>query len=250
MQIDPSDALPRYAQVERALAEQIAAGIVPVGHQLPPEDALIAQFDVSRTTIRKAIANLADRGLVEIQRGRGTFVTRPKITHHLTALSSFVEDMIKAGRKPTAKVIDHGLVPVDGKVAQHLLLSPGTLVLRLKRVRLADGHPLSFDETYLPQELGEQIVTDDLEVEPVFDLLEEKYALPLTDAEYQMEAAAASAEVAAALDIQVGDPVFRIERTSFSTGDRPVDYEILNYRGDAIKFVTRLQRRAVSRREG
>lgn len=247
MRIDPSDALPRYAQLERALAEKIVDGTVPVGHRLPSEDALVAQFDVSRTTVRKAIANLAGRGLIEIQRGKGTFVVRPKLTQHLTALSSFVEDMIKAGRKPTARVLDHHIVAADETVAHRLRLPPGTPVLRLKRVRLADDHPLSFDETYLPRDIGEKIVTDDLEVEPIFGLLEEKYALPLIDAEYRMEATIASSEIARALDIGVGDPVFRIERTSFSTGDQPVDYEILNYRGDAIKFVTRLQRRDFSR---
>jgi GntR family transcriptional regulator len=73
-----------YTQVETALASDIPAATVPSRSQLPSEDSLIARFDVSRTTVRKAIDNLVARGLVEIRRGKGTFVTQPKIKQDLT----------------------------------------------------------------------------------------------------------------------------------------------------------------------
>ena len=84
---------PLYARVETELGANIVDRTFPPGTQLPTEDELIARFDVSRTTVRKAIQNLAGRGLVEIRRGKGTFVTEPKIAHELTELSGFVEDM-------------------------------------------------------------------------------------------------------------------------------------------------------------
>jgi GntR family transcriptional regulator len=82
-----------------------------------------------------------------------------------------------------------------------------------------------------------------LKVEPIFSLLERKYNVPLIEAEYKLEAVAAEAEVAAALHVKPGSPIFRIERTSYSTGNRPVDYEKLYYRGDLVRFVTRLARK-------
>ena len=115
--------------------------------------------------------------------------------------------------------------------------------MRIQRVRLADGVPLSFDETYLPRELGRKIMVDNLETEPIFSLLERKYNTPLVEAEYRLEAICADATVAAALRISLGSPIFLIERTSYSIGHRPVDYEKLHYRGDQIRFVTRLVRR-------
>ena len=86
-------------------------------------------------------------------------------------------------------------------------------------------------------------MVDNLETEPIFSLLERKYNTPLVEAEYRLEAICADATVAAALRISLGSPIFLIERTSYSIGHRPVDYEKLHYRGDQIRFVTRLVRR-------
>ena len=90
-----------YARVETVLAGEISDGDLKVGDQLPTEDSLIARFGVSRITVRRAIQNLVTRGLVEIRRGRGTFVAPPKITQDIKELSGFVEDMHALVRKPT-----------------------------------------------------------------------------------------------------------------------------------------------------
>jgi GntR family transcriptional regulator len=193
--------------------------------------------------VRKAIQNLIERGLVEVRRGKGTFVTQPKITQELTKLTGFVEDMLVLGRNPTARLLEKRILAADETVARHLALAPGTLVVRLRRVRFADGVAMSFDETYLPSDIGEKVAENDLEAEPVFALLEEKYDTPLVEAEYKLEAAAADPVAAQALQVPSGCPIFLIERTSYSTGNRPVDFERLHYRGDLIRFVTRLVRR-------
>jgi GntR family transcriptional regulator len=229
--------LPLYDRVESALAGDIADGSLPPETQLPPEEGLIERFKVSRTTVRKAIQNLVERGLVEVRRGKGTFVTQPKITQELTELTGFVEDMRALRRTPTARLLKR-IVAVDETVAHQLALAPGTLVVRLRRVRLADGVAMSFDETYLPRDIGEKVAADDLEAEPVFGLLEDKYGTPLVEAEYKLEAAAADPVAAQALQVPAGSPIFLIERTSYTTGNRPVDYERLHYRGDLIRFVT------------
>jgi GntR family transcriptional regulator len=241
--VDPTLSTPLYAQVEAVLAANIADGTLAPGSQLPTETSLIQRFGVSRPTVRQAIQNLVSRGLVEIHRGKGTFVTQPKITQELTELSGFVEDMQALGRHPTARVLDKQVVPASKIVAQQLALAAGSLVMRIQRVRLADGVPVSFDETYLPLEIGEKIITNDLEVEPIFSLLEQKYNLPLVEAEYRLEAVAAVNAVATALGIDSGSPLFVIERTSYCAGNQPIDYEKLYYRGDMIRFVTRLARR-------
>jgi len=241
MSISESPA-PLYARVEAVLAENIADKTLPPGSQLPTEDELIQRFAVSRTTVRKAIQNLASRGLIEIQRGRGTFVTQPKITQELTELSGFVEDMQALGRNPTAHVIDKQIVAANENVARHLALTTGTLVMRIQRVRLADGVAISFDETYLPLEIGKKIIKNNLENEPIFSLLEEKYNIPLIEAEYRLEAILAEPTAAQALGVDAGSPIFMIERTSYAAGDQPIDYEKLHYRGDLVRFVTRLAR--------
>jgi GntR family transcriptional regulator len=235
--------IPLYAKIESVLADEINSGSLAAGDQLPTEDELIARFEVSRITVRRAIQDLVGRGLVEIRRGKGTFVAAPKISQELTELTGFVEDMQALGRKPTARLVDKKIVAADKSVATHLALTTGTRVVRILRVRLADGVPMSLDETYLPLEIGKKIVTNNLKLEPIFSLLEKKYNIPLIEADYKLEAVAADASVSAALGVTAGSPIFRIERTSYTAGLKPVDYERLYYRGDLIRFVTRLARK-------
>jgi GntR family transcriptional regulator len=233
-----------YSRVEAVLASEMSDGGLKIGEQLQTEDRLIARFGVSRITVRRAIQNLVSRGLVEIRRGKGTFVATPKITQEFKELSGFVEDMHALGRKPTARVIGKEIVTADATVARQLALTRGERVVRIRRVRLADGVPLSFDETYLPLEIGKKIMTNDLKVEPIFSLLERKYDVPLIEAEYKLDAVAAENEVARALKVKPRSPIFRIERTSYSTGGRPIDYETLHYRGDLVRFVTHVVRKS------
>jgi GntR family transcriptional regulator len=243
VRIDSQSPVPLYAQLESILAAEIAAGRHPQGDQLPKEEELVKQYAVSRTTVRQAIQNLVRRGLIEIRRGKGTFVLEPKITQELTGLSGFVEDMQSLGRNASARLLDKQTVPASESVARQLAITAGKRVVRIQRVRLADNSPLSFDETYLPWEIGERILENDLETEPIFSLLEQKYNTPLVEAEYRLEAVSADTTVARALGIVAGSPIFLIERTSYTTAHQPVDYEKLYYRGDKIRFVTRLARR-------
>jgi GntR family transcriptional regulator len=231
-----------YARIEQAIATEIARGEYRPGDQIPTEDELLQRFQVSRITVRRAIQNLVNRGLLEIRRGLGTFVLSPRIEAELTKLTGFVEDMNTAGRKATARVVSQGVVAAPARVAERLQLAKGTKVMQIKRVRLADGAPISFDETYLPLPLGKQIVRNDLRLHPIFTLLEEEYGVPLVEADYELEAVIASKAVAAALEVRVGSPIFQIERTSMTTGNQPVDYEVLSYRGDLVRFVTKLLR--------
>jgi GntR family transcriptional regulator len=243
MKIDPQSPVPLYAQLESMLAAEIAAGRLTPGSQLPKEEELVKCYAVSRTTVRQTIQNLIRRGLIEIRRGKGTFVLQPKMMQELTQLSGFVEDMQSLGRNASARLLDKQTVAASDSVARQLAITVGTPVVRIQRVRLADNSPLSFDETYLPREIGKKILENDLETEPIFSLLEQKYDTPLVEAEYRLEAISADTTVARALGIVAGSPIFLIERTSYTTGRQPVDYERLYYRGDQIRFVTRLARR-------
>src|ERR1700742_4128752 len=136
-----------YARIEEAIATEIAQGEYRPGDQLPTEDALLQRFQVSRITVRRAIQNLVNRGLLEIRRGLGTFVLSPRIEAELTKLTGFVEDMNAAGRKASARVVSKGIVAASARVAERLQLAKGTKVMQIKRVRLAGGIPISLDET-------------------------------------------------------------------------------------------------------
>jgi GntR family transcriptional regulator len=239
--------VPLYGKIEEVLASEIARGVLQPGDRLPSEDQLLTRFDVSRITVRRAIQNLIQRGMLEIRRGRGTYVLAPKISQDLTRLTGFVEDMAAHGRKASARVVSQDVVAADSTVARQLHIAKGTYVMRIERVRLADSIPMSLDETYLPLGIGKRIVRNDLRMKPIFTLLEEEFGIPLAEAEYVLEAAAASMHVAKALVVKEGSPTFRIERTSYTKMGQPIDYEVLYYRGDLIRFITRLARRPATK---
>lgn len=232
-----------YAQVEAALAERIGAHW-QIGDRLPTEDELVRQFGVSRITVRRAVQNLAARGLVDVRQGVGTFVAAPRITQQLMELTGFVEDVHALGLEASAEVVTVETVTASRHVAAALEVPFGSAVTFIERIRRADGRALSFDQTYLVHDVGQRIAEEDLENTPIFTLLEHTYGVPLAGATYRMSACLADSDVAAALDTEIGDAVFRIERTTSTTNDRPVDYEILHYRGDAVTFETRLHRRS------
>jgi GntR family transcriptional regulator len=170
-------------------------------------------------------------------------VRSEKITQEFTELTGFVEDMVAMGLQPSAKVLGKATVQATEEVARQLRVPIGTEVMQIRRVRMADDVAMSLDETYLPMDLGRKVVEDDLEVYPIFSLLEGKYDTPLLEADYRLEAISADPLVAEALGIEVKSPILLIERVSYSLDHRPVDYEKLFYRGDKIRLSTRLRRR-------
>jgi GntR family transcriptional regulator len=243
MSLNSQSALPLYYQIEQDLASLIASGSFAPGSQLPSEDELVQRYGVSRTTIRKAIQELERLELIEIRRGKGTFVRSEKITQELTGLTGFVEDMVAIGLRPSAKLLGKATALATEEVARQLRVPIGTKVMQIRRIRMADEVPISLDETYLPMDLGQKVVENDLEIYPIFSLLEGKYDTPLLEADYRLEAIAADPFVAEALGVEIRSPILLIERVSYSLDQRPVDYEKLFYRGDKIRLSTRLRRR-------
>src|SRR5205823_6708203 len=127
--IVPDSPVPLYAQLESILAGESAAGAFPGGSRLPNEEQLVERYAVSRTTVRQTIQNLVRRGLIEIRRGKGTFVLQPKITQELTELSGFVEDRQSLGRNTSARLLDKQTVPASDSVARQLAITAGTPVV-------------------------------------------------------------------------------------------------------------------------
>jgi len=235
--------LPLYYQICQILRGELAQGNYPLGSSLPSESELIKRFQVSRTTVRKALDELALEGLIHRAQGRGTFVLGFRIEQELTALTGFVEDMLELGYRPSARVVKVEQTLAEGHVAKMLDLDPGAPVTYIERIRLANDEPISFDVTWLPQALGDRVAKENLALYPIYSLLEDKIGVLLDRATYQIESALAMDEVARVLEIEPGSPIFLIERTAYSIEGKPVDYEKLHYRGDRIRFSMMLNRK-------
>lgn len=238
--LDPP--VPLHFQIRQHFLNQIVDGTLKPGDQLPPETELMRQFGVSRITVRQALGRLAAAGVIYRRSGLGTFVAHPRIEQELKRLTGFVEDMEALGLRATDKVVRITRVAAEADVASHLRLEVGTPVTYLERIRLANEQPLSFDVTYLPEDIGERVAREDLEANPVFSLLENKYGIKLGEADYVIEASLASRAVAKHLGVRTGTPILLIERTTYSGSGRPIDFEKLHYRGDRLRYRMKLTR--------
>ncbi len=233
--------LPLYYRLETVLRQKIEGQEIPPGTRLPTEVELMAEYRVSRITVRQALAALARDGLILRRRGVGTVVAaRPR--HGSLKLTGFIEDLIAMGVKTHARVLDFRLVPAGERVAQALRVPPGEPVWLLRRVRLADRRPFSHIVAYLPREIGVRLRRRELASTPLLTLLEGRLGLRLGGAEQVIEATLADGQLAALLEVPVGAPLLAIERTVSAADGRPVEYVQVHYRADRYKYSVQLKR--------
>jgi GntR family transcriptional regulator len=235
--------VPLYHQLREILRNEILEGRLKPGDRVATEFQLMSRYQLSRTTVRQTISELQKEGLLIVNRGKGTFVRDGKIEPELSALTGFVEDMLALGLEPSARVLSIEEIPPDKFVAGRLGLAQDDRVIKIVRVRLANQEPVSYDVSFLPYEIGARVAQEDLVLYPIFTLLEDKYGVPLGEAEYRIEASLADAKIAEALGMKKGSPMIYIERTTFSESGTPVDFEQLYYRGDKMRYTMRLKRK-------
>src|SRR5581483_634125 len=149
--------IPLYYQVEQTLRAEIEAGQISSGKPLPNEAQLMSQFGVSRITIQKALNNLAQAGLLERRRGKGTFVNSPATEEPYSCLRSFTAEVLSHGHQPSTQLLDFRIISAPPNVAQWLRLDDKAAVVFVKRLRLIDGEPVSIDSSYLPHRLVPKI---------------------------------------------------------------------------------------------
>lgn len=234
---------PLHRQIRDYLLREIEAERLQPGDRLPTEKALAERFSVSRITAQRALNDIAAMGLAERQSGRGSFVKALQIEQDLDALTGFVEDMKALGLRATAKVVLVEVAAASAEVADHLQIALGDRIFHIQRVRLANNQPISLDVSYLPEDIGVAVAGENLEDRPFYSILEETLGVPLGHGEYVLGSMGADSDVATHLDLAVGSPILRIERTAFALRDnRPLIYEFLHYRGDRIRYRLTLQR--------
>lgn len=137
-----------WQQIGEALERQIKEGVLPPGARMPTEAELMRQFDVSRSTIRRAMSTLEERGLVRIEQGRGTFVYDGPINYAISRTTKFSENLAREGHAATYEVRRVQEIAADETVAAHLLLEAGDPVCEILRLGRADDVPLSYTSFY------------------------------------------------------------------------------------------------------
>lgn len=234
---DQASAVPLYRQLVDRVVAAITCGRLKDGDVLPPERLLAEQLRVSRTTVRKALDELASRGLVASRHGSGTFVAS-RLEQPLARLSSFSEDMRARGREPAFVWLERGIVAPSPEEVIALGLGSGEQVARFVRLRIADDEPLAVERAAVPARL----LPDQAAVlGSLYEALRARGLEPVRALQH-LRAAAVEPPDAARLRVPPGSPVMAIVRHGYLADGRPVEFTRSVYRGDRYDFVAEMRR--------
>ncbi len=242
-------AIPLYYQLETILRKKIASGDYPPDIPLPSEDALAGEYKVSRITVRQALSSIEKDGLVIRQRGKGTFVSKKADSLELPRFTGSIEDLVMMGKRTKTKVIGSAWIDPPEIIRDRLGVKDDK-VLRIEKIRYVEGGSFSHVFNYLPPEIGKKLPMELVTSKPMLMILEDDLGVRATEADQSVEATIADADVASLLDIRVGAPLLKAERTVYDAKGNPVEYVSVVYRADKYAFTMKLKRKKTKKSRG
>lgn len=226
---------PLYVQLMEELETSIRNGVYKPGDKIMTEAEMAKEYGVSLITVRKAVGSLMEKGLVMRKQGKGTFVTKPKYSRNMKNLQSFTEMCEQMGVKPGAQVLENRLIMADKKVADRLGIEPGSNVVYISRLRLADGEPVQVEKSYFPLKYA-FLLEEDLNNGSMFECLKEKAGAKVASSEKMIELCRATAEEAALMDVKKGDYLLFVKSTAYDENGEPMYAGIQLINGDRFSL--------------
>ena len=226
---------PLYVQLMEELETSIRNGVYKPGDKIMTEAEMAREYGVSLITVRKAVGSLMEKGLVVRKQGKGTFVTKPKYSRNMKKLQSFTEMCEQMGVKPGARVLENRLIAADKKVADRLGIEPGSNVVYISRLRLADGEPVQVEKSYFPLKYA-FLLEEDLNDGSMFECLKEKAGAKVASSEKMIELCRATAEEAALMDVKKGEYLLFVKSTAYDENGEPMYAGIQLINGDRFSL--------------
>jgi GntR family transcriptional regulator len=230
---------PKYFQITREISGKIQRGELAAGGVVPSENDIIAQYNVSNTTARKALHELERGGWVTRIRGKGTFVNKYTVERSVSRIFGFTKNMLEAGRKPTTQLMgfhlryeDHAKV-MNGR--EYILRAP---FCEIERLRLADGIPMMKETRFISLQLFPDIQRKNLE-KSLYDIYEKDYGIHLTVIHQMLSAVILEGELLKVFETDKPIPAFRVEGVSFCGKELIAEMENSVYRGDMYRFAVK-----------
>lgn len=233
-----------YVQVRETLRRELDQ--MADGQSLPSEAAIEQRFSVSRITVRKALEDLASEGLLTRQPGKGTFARKPKYTHYLNAITSWTEQIRALGYEPSTARAKLETTVHSEYFAAALQMPEGEPAVKLRRLRLASGEPISLMVHYIPEELVPGLADTGLQSESLYEHLEKTYDLTPALASDTVETREAKDQEAEFLEIRPRSPVIFVTRISYLEDGTPLEFVTVASRGDRYRYKVALTGRVPS----
>lgn len=233
MDLDRSGPVPLYFQLSKRIEAAIESGQLPAGSRLANEIRLAEELGLSRPTVRRAIQDLVDSGLLVRRRGVGTQVVHGRVNRKVE-LTSLYDDLARSGMKPSTMLLLHELVVPRDEIIDALGIAPGTKVLHIKRLRYADDAPFALLENYLSPELSNLDVSQ-LTTHGLYQILRGR-GTTMRVAKQRISARAATAEECALFHRPTGSPVLTMSRTLYDDSGAAIEYGDHSYQPDMYSF--------------
>lgn len=231
MLLEHDSSVPRYYQLKELLQEQCASQ--EPGQLIPSELELCQMYSVSRTTVRKALDQLVQEGLLYRIPGKGTFVASPKLRERFVhQVAGIYDDMASRGIVIRTQVLEQVVIPANKVVGPQLQLVVGSPVIKLVRLRFVEDEPLLISTTFLPYRAFPGLEKEDLTSVSLYAVLREKYGVQLGHGTRLVEAVPCSDEEAKLLHIAPGAPLLVVSGIMYDTENRPVECGFARHRGD------------------
>jgi GntR family transcriptional regulator len=235
--------IPYYIQLIDILREKVQLAEWIPGDQIPGEQDLCERYQVSRTVVRQALKELEYEGVISRQKGKGTFISLPKISEGLVQkLTGFYQDMVERGLKPGTKVLHQNVIPSNDKIARFLNIKPGEQVIDIQRLRFINDEPIQIVTTYIPYAICPELASVDLSNQSLYEFLEKESGIVLAKGHRYIEAVLANEQEATLLGIERGAPLLLLDSVSFSENGEPIEYYHALHRGDRSRFEVELVR--------
>jgi len=233
--LDRSSPVPLYYQVSRQIEAAIDRGDLTPGMRLENETGIANRWGLSRPTVRRAMQELVDKGLVVRKRGIGTQVVGNHTIKRQVQLTSLYDDLVQAGREPRTDVLVHSFLEAEEAVAERLGIAVGDNVLHVERLRFADGEPLALMRNWLPADVAATFTRAQFESGGLYALFRSRGIHPRI-ASQRIGSRDASAAEARRLGVRRGACVLTMDRTTYDDSGRAVELGRHLYRSDNYSF--------------
>ena len=241
--INKDTPIPLYYQLKMRISEIIENGELLVGDMLPTENELCAYLKVSRPTVRQALSELVAEGLLMRKKGKGTFVSKPKVdVRFLQKLESFNTQMEQKNLRPSTKVLFVRVDAGNRRASEALNLPINAPLIHLSRLRFGNDDPIVWVETYIPYNQFPQMLEQDYYRFSFYERMEALYGLRVSRVTREIEAVNANRQEADLLDIEMEKALCLVRTLGFTEDGQPVEYSVARYRGDRNKFSIELYR--------
>jgi len=226
---------PLWHQAEMALRTLIERGEWASGSQIPTEDKLCEMLGISRITVRHALRNIEEAGLLRREHGRGTFVRSATVVAGVRGLTSFTDEMRTLALAPSTQLLEAHILPATEEMAEALEMPRGEPVVRLKRLRLGNGLPIGIQTSHLPAARVAGLYEEAGSVQSLYAWLREHCGINPVKAKEVYRVGRVDEADAGVIQLPAGTPAFEVERIAFDSRG-PFEYALSTMRADRYEI--------------